>query len=84
MMDFASSPARTKGVPPAASHEEGRGDAAVARPPKAPPLPTTDGVDKMYRQLAELHAITTAQLVGFARWHQSNPTPHAAHTSVGW
>jgi hypothetical protein len=33
----------------------------------SPPL-TTDGVDKMYRQLAEIHIIPTAQLAECAHW----------------
>jgi hypothetical protein len=63
MMDFASTLALTKGVAPTASHEEGRTEAAAARPQKASPLPTAVGVDKMYCQLPEIHAITAAQLV---------------------
>jgi hypothetical protein len=62
MMDFTSTPARTKGVAPTVSLEEGHTESAAARSPKASPLPTTDGVEKMYHQLAENHAITAAQL----------------------
>jgi hypothetical protein len=84
MMDFASSPARAKGAAPAASREEGRAQAVVARPPKASPPPTVDGVDKMYHQLAEIHTIADAQLAECARWCQSSPTHDAAHTSADW
>jgi hypothetical protein len=67
MMDFASTPTHTKGVNPTANHEEGHAKAATARPPKASPPPTVDGVDKMYCQLVEIHAITTASLAECTR-----------------
>jgi hypothetical protein len=59
---YVGTPARTKGVAPTASHVEGHTEAAIARPPKALPPPTTDGVDKMYCQLIEIHAIIAAPL----------------------
>jgi hypothetical protein len=62
MMDFASTPTHAKGVAPTANHEEGHAKAATARPPNASPPPTIDGVDKMYYQLVEIHAITTVSL----------------------
>jgi hypothetical protein len=37
-------------------------EATTAKPLSASPLLTTDVVDKMYRQLVEIHAITAAQL----------------------
>jgi hypothetical protein len=40
----------------------------------SPPL-TADGVDKMYRQLMEIHAIIIVQLAECARWRRSDPTP---------
>jgi hypothetical protein len=63
MMDFASTPARAKGVAPTISCEESRIESATSRPSKASPLPTTNGVDKMYHQLVEIHAIAAVQLV---------------------
>jgi hypothetical protein len=56
-------------VAPSASREGGQVEATAAKPQSAPPLLTVDGVDKMYRQLAEIHAITAAQLAECARWH---------------
>jgi hypothetical protein len=47
MMDFSSMEARAKGVAPTASREEGHSEATVAKPLKASPPPTTDGVDRM-------------------------------------
>jgi hypothetical protein len=58
MVDFTSTQARAKKVSPSASHEGGQTEAAMAKPPCASPPLTTDGVDKMYRQLAEIHIIT--------------------------
>jgi hypothetical protein len=54
MVDFAS------------THVSGEGCQAkhvVAKPLSASPKLTTNGVDKMYCQLAEIHAIATMQLV---------------------
>jgi hypothetical protein len=84
MMDFASTPARAKGVAPVASLEEGHAEAAAARPPKASPPPTVDGVEKMYRILAEIHAIATMQVAECVHWCQSNSTPNAAHAGTSW
>jgi hypothetical protein len=39
------------------------------------PLLTADGVDKMYNQLAEIHAITVAQIALCAHWRRSYSTP---------
>jgi hypothetical protein len=41
-------------------------------------LLTIDGVDKMYHQLAEIHAIAVVQLVERARWRQSDSTLSSA------
>jgi hypothetical protein len=49
MMDYASTQSLAKGVVPTAGYEDGHTEATTAKPLKASPLPTTDGVDKMYR-----------------------------------
>jgi hypothetical protein len=72
MMDFASAHARAKGLAPTASCEERHIEAIAARLPKASPTPTADGVDKMYHQLADIHALAIAQLVECVHWHRSN------------
>jgi aminoglycoside phosphotransferase (APT) family kinase protein len=64
MMDFASTQAQAKEVAPSA-----------AKPPSTSPPLTADGVDKMYHQLAEIHAIPTAQLAECAHWCWSDSTP---------
>jgi hypothetical protein len=75
MVNFTSTQARAKEVAPPTSSEGGQAEAAIAKPPSAlAPLPA-DGVDKMYRQLAEIHAIATTQLAEYAHWHQFDSTP---------
>jgi hypothetical protein len=39
----------------------------VAKAPSTSPLPTADEVDKLYHQLAEIHAIAIAQLAECTR-----------------
>jgi hypothetical protein len=78
MMEYASAQAQAKGVALTLSHEEGHTEATAARPPKAPSLPTTDGVDKIYHELVEIHAIATVQLAECARWRWSNLTPNVS------
>jgi hypothetical protein len=41
--------------------------AAAAMPLNTLPPPSTDGVDRLYRQLAEIHAIAVAPLAECAR-----------------
>jgi hypothetical protein len=60
MMDFTSTQAQAKEVSPPASREGGKEEAAAATPVITSLPLTTDGVDKMYHQLVEIHAITTA------------------------
>jgi hypothetical protein len=59
IVDFASTHARAKGVASSTSHEGGQPEATAAKPLNASPPPTTDGVDKLYHQIAEIHAIAT-------------------------
>jgi hypothetical protein len=67
MVDFASTQAQAKEVAPPASRKGGKDEAAVAKPLSASPLLTADVVDKMYRQLVEIHAIIIVQLVEHPR-----------------
>jgi hypothetical protein len=75
MVDCTTTQTWAKEVAPSASREGGQTEATVANPPSTSPLLTTDGLDKMYHQLAEIHAITAVQLTECARWHRSNQTP---------
>jgi hypothetical protein len=45
---------------------------------------TADGVDRMYHQLVEIHAIIAAQLAECARWHRTNSTPGSARARTSW
>jgi hypothetical protein len=63
MTDFTSTQAQAKEVTPQSNYEGGWQDEATAvKPLSASPPLTANWVDKMYCQLAEIHAITTAQL----------------------
>jgi hypothetical protein len=75
MVDFTSTQARANGVAPSASPEGGQTEVAASKPPSTSPLLTTDMVDKMYLQLAEIHAIAVTQLAECVHWRQSNSTP---------
>jgi hypothetical protein len=66
MVDFAFTQAQAKDVAPLLA-EGGQDEAAMAKPLSASPSLTTDGMDKMYHQLAEIHAITAMQLVECSR-----------------
>jgi hypothetical protein len=48
----------------------------VAKPLRTSPPLTTDGVEKMYHQLAEIQTIATTQLAECARWHRSDRATH--------
>jgi hypothetical protein len=74
MMDFAFTQARAKEVASPASCEGGQVEAATAKPLNASLPLTADGMDKMYHQLAEIHAIAAAQLAECACWCRSNRT----------
>jgi hypothetical protein len=75
MVDCTTTQTWAKEVASSASREGGQTEATTAKPPSTSPLLTTDGLDKMYHQLAEIHAITAVQLTECARWHRSNQTP---------
>jgi hypothetical protein len=83
MVNFASTQARAKEVAPSTSHEEGETKAIAVKPLSTSPPLTADGVDKMYRQLAEIHAITTVQLAECARWCRPDPSPSLARAGTG-
>jgi hypothetical protein len=72
MIDYALVQGWGKGEAPTASSEGGW---AAANALNASPPHTTDGMDKLYYQLAEIHTIATAQLAESAHWHHSDSTP---------
>jgi hypothetical protein len=79
MVDLATAQAQAKGAALSANCEEGQTKDAVAKPLNAPLPPSADGVDMLYHQLAEIHAITATQLVECARWRPSDPTSSPVH-----
>jgi hypothetical protein len=58
MVDYTSTQARAKGVAPSTSREGSQVGATTVEPLNASSPPTTDGVDRLYCQLAEIHIIT--------------------------
>jgi hypothetical protein len=84
VVDFAATQARAKEAPPFANREEGQTRAAVTKTLSALPPPTTDGVDMMYHELVEIHAITAAQLAECAHWHRSKSTSSPVWVRTGW
>jgi hypothetical protein len=72
MVDFASTQARAKEVGPSTSYEGGQTEATVAKTPSTSPPLTANGVDMMYHQLAEIHAIAAMQLAKCVHWRRSD------------
>jgi hypothetical protein len=74
MVGFTSTQARAKEAAPSARCEAGQDEDVATKPLSASTPLTADQVDKMYHLLAEIHAITTAQLAEFrARTGQPKP-----------
>jgi hypothetical protein len=84
MVDFDSTQARAKEVSPSTSREGGQAEVTTTKPPSTSPSLTVDGVEKMYHQLAEIHAIPTAQLVECARWLRSDSTLNPIQARTHW
>jgi hypothetical protein len=84
MFDFTSTQAQVEEVAPPASSEGGRAEATTAKSLSASPQLTADGLDKMYRQLAEIHAIAAAQLAECAHWRRSDSTPSLVQARTRW
>jgi hypothetical protein len=83
MVDFTSTQAQAKEVALPASQKGGQVEAAIAKPVSSLPPFTTDGVNKMYRQLVEIHAIAATKLVECARWRRSDSTPSSVWAESG-
>jgi hypothetical protein len=79
MVDFTFTQAQTEELAPLVGQGEAHVETVVAKSPGVSPPLTADEVDRMYRQLAEIHAITTAQLADCACWCWiDSPPPHLA------
>jgi hypothetical protein len=84
MVDLAASQAQAKGAAPSTDHERDQTEATGSKPPKVLPAPFVDGVDKLCRQLAEIHSIGSTQLMVCDHWCRSFPTSSPVHTRTGW
>jgi hypothetical protein len=62
VVDFSSTQAQAKEMAPPVRRGEAQVMAAGAKSLSTPPLLTADRVDKMYRQLVEIHVIATTPL----------------------
>jgi hypothetical protein len=80
MMVYAPVQAMRKGEAPTASRDRGQ---AAAKALNASSLPTIDGADKLYRPLAEIHAIAATQLAECARWRESDQAPSPVWVEAG-
>jgi hypothetical protein len=58
--------------------------ATVTKPVSTSPPLTTDGVDKIYRQLVEIHIIVAMLLVECVHWRQSGSAPSPVRAGTGW
>jgi hypothetical protein len=83
MVDFASTQDQAKEVAPPASRKGEQANAAAAKPLSTSPPLTTDGMDKMYLQLVEIHAIAAMQLAECAHWHRFDSTPSLVQAGTG-
>jgi hypothetical protein len=61
----------------------GQTEVIAAKLLSASPQLTTDGADKMYHQLAEIHAIAAVQLAECTHRRQSDPTTSLVHVGAG-
>jgi hypothetical protein len=68
MIDYALDQARSEGKVNAPHHQGGLTKATKAKAVSISPPPTADEVDRLYRQLAEIHAISAAQLAECTHW----------------
>jgi hypothetical protein len=75
MMDYAATQARPEGMISTHRCRWGLAEATMAKATSFSPLPTIDEVDRLYHQLAEIHAIGAAQPAECAHWRCSNSTP---------
>jgi hypothetical protein len=75
---FHLQPGPGQGVDPSSQSGEALAETTKAKSLGISPLLTTDGVDRMYHQLAEIHAIAAAQLAECGGWCQTDSTPRLA------
>jgi hypothetical protein len=83
MMDYVPTRARSKGVVCTPTRGWGQAEATLAMALSVSPPPIADGVDKLYHQVAEIHAIATAQLPECAHWRHSDSDPSPIWVGTG-
>jgi hypothetical protein len=66
-MDLAATRAQAKRAAHSANREGGQTEAVVAKPLNVRQPPSTDGLDRLYHQLVEIHAFVAAQHAECAR-----------------
>jgi hypothetical protein len=84
MVDLAATQAQAKGVAPSTNRKGGQIKTIAATPLNVLPPPSTDGVDGLYHQLVEIHAIAATQLVECARWRRTDPASSPVHARDSW
>jgi hypothetical protein len=84
MVDLVTSQTQAKGAAPSINRKGGQTKTTMASPLSMPSPPSTDGVDRLYDQLAEIHSIAAAQLVECAHWLQSDLMASPVHARAGW
>jgi hypothetical protein len=82
-MDYAAIEAQPEVVSSTHHCQWDPAEATVAMTMSLSPPPTADKVDRLYRQLVEIHTIVVAQLVECARWRRSTPAPSLVWASTG-
>jgi hypothetical protein len=86
MVDLTATQLYAKGAAPPGSREGGGGRSRPLWPsPRTCHLhPPSIEANKLYHQLAEIHAIAAVQLAECACWHQFSPTPNTVCTRASW
>jgi hypothetical protein len=82
MVDYASTQAQDKELAHPANRAEAQADASMVKSPSASPSLTTDGLDRMCHQLAEIHTITATQLEECTHWRRVDSTPLSAQVGA--
>jgi hypothetical protein len=67
---------------PPSHRGEAPAEAAAPKFPSTSPLLTTDGLDRIYHQLAEIHIVATMQLAECDHWCRMDSSPHSARAGT--
>jgi hypothetical protein len=78
MADLAATRVQAKEADPSANYKGVANKGCSSHAPKCATPPPTDGLDRLYHQLAEIHTISTVQMgwIGCTtNWQKSTPSP---------